>query len=160
MRENWKTIQGIIERGYGVASGQATDSEYFPYGTIELQVPRFKERGLDLTKYYPATLNILIKPYNFKIIEAEITFTNVAWTTPETPKQHPPEDFSFSRCRVIHKNKSYNGWVYYPHPETKIRHFQRTDLIEVIAEKIDDIKYGDVVELEINTAEIKVTKSN
>jgi len=153
MRKKWETVRGIVERGYRVASGDTEDSEYYPYGTIELQLPKFKERGLDLTQYYSATLNISIKPYTFEMKNPEITFKNVAWTSPD---KHPPEHFSFSRCRVIFKNKSYDGWVYYPHPETKKRHFQRPDLIEIIAEKIDGISYDDEVELEINMAEVLI----
>ncbi len=139
-----------------MASGDTTESEYYPFGTIELQIPKFIERGLDLSRYYPATLNILIEPRTFEMKKPEFTFKDVAWITPD---KHPPEHFSFSRCKVIFRNRSYDGWVYYPHPETKKRHEHKSNLIEVIAEKIDGIDYDDEVELEINTAEIALHDS-
>jgi hypothetical protein len=69
---------------------------------------------------------------------------------------HPPEHFSFSRCRVIHKGVEYDGWVYYPHPETKIRNFQNPSLLEVIAMPIPGLQYGDEVDVLVNPEEILV----
>lgn len=82
----------------------------------------------------------------------EFTFELVEWTD-----LHPPETFSFSRCKVIYKNMEYKGWVYYPHPETKKTHFQNPSLVEVITAEIPEIQYGDRLEVEINTNEILVT---
>jgi phage pi2 protein 07 len=50
----------------------------------------------------------------------------------------------------------YDGWVYYPHPETKKTHFQNPSLVEVITHLIPEIQYGDAVEVELNTDEITV----
>ena len=143
-----KRISGILTRGHQVASRPSKD---YPYSTLEKQKPYFKKLGLDLYPYFNGTLNITIAPLIFKIDKPEITFEKVEWTD-----LHPPETFSFSRCNVIFKNKEYAGWVYYPHPETKKNHFQDPSLIEVITVKIDDINYGDLLELEINSSEIKI----
>jgi CTP-dependent riboflavin kinase len=142
------TVQGIIVRGHEVASKA---SEYYPKGTIEMQTPFFKDRGLDLTAFYCGTLNISIHPERFRVKNAEYKFPQVAWTS-----KHPPEDFSFSRCRILHNNRKYSGWIYYPHPETKIRHHQNLSVVEVIAPLIPKIKYGDRVEVEMNSMEIEV----
>ncbi len=85
------------------------------------------------------------------MVKPEFTFPLVEWTD-----LHPPETFSFSRCRVKYEEKEYEGWVYYPHPETKKTHFQNPSLAEVITYEIANIKYGDAIELEINPQEITI----
>jgi hypothetical protein len=142
------TVQGIIVRGHEVASKA---SEHYPRGTIEMQTPFFQDRGLDLTALYRGTLNISIYPEKFRMKNAEYKFTQVAWTS-----KHPPEDFSFSKCRILHARKPYSGWVYYPHPETKIRHHQNLSVVEIIAQLIPEIKYGDRVEIEMNSMEVEI----
>jgi hypothetical protein len=81
----------------------------------------------------------------------EHTFHHVEWTD-----LHPPEHFSFSRCKVVYNGHEYDGWVYYPHPETKKRNFQNPSLVEVIAMPIPEIKYGDTLEVLLNPEEIIV----
>jgi hypothetical protein len=81
------------------------------------------------------------------------TFPQVSWTT-----AHPPEDFSFSRCQIIYNDESYDGWVYYPHPETKIRHFHNPCVMELVAVPIPKIKYGDLLQLLINPVEIDIVE--
>ncbi len=139
---------GVIVAGYRVASGPSED---YPYGTLEKQIPLFKERGLDLERFYSGTLNISIAPHTYEMINPEYTFRQVAWTD-----LHPPEDFSFSPCTVRFKGGRFSGYVYYPHPETKKRHFENSSILEIISEFIPDIQYGDRVELEINPDEIRI----
>jgi hypothetical protein len=146
----WKTLDGIVTEGYRVASGPSKD---YPYGALERQRPIFKTHGLDLEGYFNGTLNIDLRPFTFKLIKPEFTFRNVEWTD-----LHPPENFSFSRCKVIFKDAEYEGWAYYPHPETKLRHFQNPSLLEVIAYPIAGIKYGDEVQVRVNPERIEVTK--
>ena len=145
---NWTRIDGVLVEGYRVASGPSPD---YPYGSLERQRPIFKERGLDLAGYFNGTLNIDIRPYAFKMETPEYTFHNVEWTD-----LHPAEHFSFSRCKVIYKDVEYDGWVYYPHPETKERNFQNPSLVEVIAMAIPEITYGDELQLLLNPDEITV----
>jgi hypothetical protein len=140
------TIQGIVVEGHRVASQASRD---YPYGTIDKQKPFFKDLGLDLGSFYSGTLNVLIAPLTFEMINPQYTFRHVAWTD-----LHPPEDFSFSRCRVRFEKAGYDGYVYYPHPETKKRHFQAASILEILAERIPNLRYGDVVELELKAGEI------
>ena len=142
-------ISGIIVQGYRVASGPSKD---YPYGALEKQRPFFKQRGLDLDDFFNGTLNIDIRPRTFKMLKPEFTFRDVEWTD-----LHPPEHFSFSRCNVIYNDDEYAGWVYYPHPETKLRHFQNPSLLEVIAMPIAEIQYGDEVQVMINTEEVGIS---
>lgn len=144
----WTRLNGILMEGYRVASGPSAD---YPYGSLERQRPIFKSRGLDLDEYFNGTLNIDIRPYTFELQKPAYTFHNVAWTD-----MHPPEHFSFSRCKVIHKDIEYEGWVYYPHPETKERNFQNPSLVEVIATPISEIQYGDEIQVLLNPEEVAV----
>ena len=143
-------MRGIVIQGYRVASGPSKD---YPYGSLDRQRPIFKARGLDLEVFFNGTLNIDLRPFTFKLIKPEFTFRNVEWTD-----LHPPENFSFSRCKVIYKEIEYEGWVYYPHPETKLRHFQDPSLLEMIALPIPEIKYGDEVQVCIHPDRIEVSK--
>lgn len=150
MTNQWASVHGIITQGYRVASGPSKD---YPYGALDRQRPIFTSRGLDLSGYFNGTLNIDIRPHTFKLIKPEYTFQHVEWTD-----LHPPEHFSFSRCKVIYKDLEYDGWVYYPHPETKLRNFQNPSLLEVIAHEIPEIKYGDEVQVLVNPEEIEVIR--
>lgn len=118
-----------------------------------MQLPFFKERGLDLTPFFQGTLNISIAPYTFSMKSPEYTFRHVTWTS-----RHPPEDFSFSRCRVLFRGIEYEGWIYYPHPETKERNFQKPTIIEIIAPQIPDLGYKATVEVKVNAKEISLIK--
>ena len=145
---NWTRVNGVLVQGYRVASGPSKD---YPYGALDRQRPFFKTSGLDLGHYFNGTLNIDIHPFMFRMQNPEFTFHQVEWTD-----LHPPEHFSFSRCRVIFKDVEYDGWVYYPHPETKLRHFQNPSLLEVIAMPIPGIQYGDELQVLLNPKEITV----
>ncbi|MBW4443950.1 MAG: CTP-dependent riboflavin kinase [Plectolyngbya sp. WJT66-NPBG17] len=143
-------IEGIIQAGYGVASG-TTDSSPYPKGTIEMQAPFFRALGLDLAPFFPGTLNINISPKQFQLVSPQYTFRNVQWA-----EGFAPEDFSFTPCQIIDKNKSFDSLIYYPHPETKIGHFQNPSIVEVIAPLIPDLKYGDRILLSINTEQVRI----
>ena len=141
-------VKGILVEGHRVASGPSKD---YPYGAIEKQRPFFKARGLDLGTFFNGTLNISISPSTFKMVHPELTFEYVEWTD-----LHPPETFSFSKCVLKFRGIRYPGWIYYPHPETKIRHYQEPSMIEVLTQHIPNIQYGDKVELELNGDEIQI----
>lgn len=150
MSQNWAPVEGVVTSGYQVASGKSQNSPY-PRGTLEMQLPFFKDLGLDISKYYLGTLNISISPKEFKLNKPQYTFRNVKWSP-----EHDTEDFSFSRCQVIFNGSKYDALIYYPHPETKINHFQNPSILEVIAVPIPDIKYGNHVTVEINTSQVSI----
>jgi hypothetical protein len=148
MGSEWKVVKGIIIKGHRVAS---QPSAVYPYPTLEKQKPYFREYGLDLDRFFLGTLNISIAPLTFEMIKPEYTFPLVAWTD-----LHPPETFSFSHCKVRFWGQEYEGMVYYPHPETKIRHFQDPSMIEVMAKEIPGIGYGSRVELFFDPEQIRI----
>lgn len=149
MVERLSRVRGVLRKGYGVASGPSVD---YPYGALQRQIPIFKSLGLDLSECFLGTLNIDIQPYAFVMHDPEFTFRDVAWTD-----LHPPEHFSFSRCQVAWADAAYDGWIYYPHPETKRRHFQNPSLLEVIACRIPGVGIGDRLEVCVNPERVVIT---
>src|SRR6476469_2578669 len=108
-------LKGTIIAGHGVASGKGNDRRY-PAGTIHLQQPFFLQHGIDLSPYFPGTLNVDVAPC--------------------TPLPHNPifdgvlrwfdgieERFILTHARLRTKDREFAGLWYYPHPETKPDHF-------------------------------------
>jgi hypothetical protein len=148
-KPQWITIKGRLKKGYRVASGPS--KAYPEYGSIEKQKPYFKKLGLNLDRVFNGTLNISISPYEFAMKKPQYKFKKVKWT-----ELTNAEDFSFSQCKIMFQGKEYTGWVYYPDPKTKKDHFQSASTVEVLAPPIPNIKYRNMVEISLNTAEIKV----
>lgn len=150
MTTAWKSVDGIVTKGHRLASAIDGGSP-FGAGTIVLQAPIFKERGLDLSRCFLGTLNVSIEPKTRTMLMKEPTFRAVRWH-----KDYGSENFFFSGCRVRFQGRTYDGWVYYPDPATKEAHFQHPSLFEIIAEPIPGIEYGAVVTVEINPEEISI----
>lgn len=146
----WSYVSGKLQSGYGVASGRAVDSPY-PEGTIVLQMPHFQKLGLDLSPYYPGTLNISIAPAQFQMIQPQWTFPLVHWYPASCP-----ETFSFSPCRVKYGDHRAAGLIYYPHPETKPDHFQNPSIIEILAPFIPRIEMGVAVTLGVLSQQVAI----
>lgn len=140
---------GTVTKGYGCASGMH-ESDRFPEGTLAMQFPLFKEKGLDLSHYYRGTLNVSIKPHKYSVIKPKYTFENVHW--------HPlyTETFSFMDCLVEIDGTDYTGLVYYPHPETKPEHFQDDSVLELLLPKIANVPEGTKIRLGLVPEQIKV----
>ncbi len=149
---SWISAEGIVQAGYGVASGRSNSSPY-PRGTIEMQQPFFHRLGLDLSPYFPGTLNVSIAPWCFHIQNAPFTFEALQWTA-----LHPPETFSFCHCTLKFQRQSYEGLVYYPYPETKQVHFQSASLLELLLPQIDGISEGDLVTIQLLNSEIRLAR--
>ena len=148
--DDYLHVTGIVQQGHQVASGRAESSPY-PAGTIELQAPLFADMGLDLSSAFMGTINVSIAPLGFRFVRPDYTFTNVKWTD-----SYPPETFSFARCALEFAGRSYSAWIYYPHPETKISHFQPPSLIEIITQPIETIAYGSPVDIAYDPRSIEV----
>lgn len=142
-------LPATVVRGYGVASGAGAGAPY-PEGTIRLQRPYFLERGLDLSGYYPGTLNLRVGR-RLRLTRPRYRFSGVRWTD-----RHGPENFSFSPCLVEYRGVRYRGLIYVPHPSTKPEHYQDPDVVEVIAHWIGDIASGATVRLHVDAREVTV----
>ena len=148
-------LVGKLVRGHRVASGLNRDPK-FPGGSLAMQVPFFRERGLDLGGWPMGTLNVSIAPSRTVVRRPKVTFRAVKWHPTE-----PAEDFSFFDASIRSpKGEWVDGLVYYPHPETKPAHLQPPGLIEVLASRwIDGLGYGDAVELVLNPEQIAILPS-
>jgi hypothetical protein len=152
---SWIRVNGIVKQGHGVASGRS-DGPRFPNGTIAMQKPFFKERGLDLDRYFSGTINVSIDPCKYAIVRAKHTFRNVKWTSAA-----PSEDFSFFDCRLLLNNGTkLAGLIYYPHPDTKPEHFQDPDILEIMTEFIQGLEYGDKLIVEMDELQIDISCIN
>lgn len=147
----WERVNGIVVRGYRIASGKARNDRL---GSIELQMPLFRQLGLDISHCFPGTLNVSIAPRSWRMLLPKPTFLAVKWED-----SREPENFYFSRCIVEFHGKAYAGWVYYPDPETKLSHFHEDSTLEIIAETIPEIQYDDEVLLGINSKEVRIVES-
>ena len=134
---HWQSFPARVIPGYRVASGQNRDAR-FPGGTLKMQAPFFRELGVDLDAYFPGTVNVSIAPNRHRTVEARHTFRQVKWHPVE-----PAEDFSFFDLRLIHPGRPpVEGYIYFPHPETKPEHFQKPDVLELLLPRVDGMHYG------------------
>ena len=152
----------VLLKGHGVASGQALSSGAvqttpYPQGTIAMQSPFFSALGLDLSPYWPGTLNLSFAPSELHLSHPDFCFRDLEWT-----HLHPPETFSFWRIRlrfVGNKDLNVPGLVYWPHPETKARHWQNQSTLEILAPFIGHLSLGQTVELGVDPAAIQILSS-
>ena len=142
------SVRGVVCEGHGVASGVRGD---VPGGTIRPQMPLFKERGLDLSHCFAGTLNVSVAPHLFALKKPRHVFRGVRWS-PDSPA----EDFSLTPCVITLEDRSVDGYVYYPHPETKPGHFQPPHVMEIIAPFLDGITYGSVVVIGVDPEEVHI----
>lgn len=143
-------IRGTIIRGHGVASGMAGDPRY-PNGTLYLQLPYFKEQGLDLSPYFLGTLNLDIAPYQFRVRKPKYFLQNIAWSG-----HIPPENFYFFDLDFFWKEHQYRGLIYMPDPETKVDHRQKGSVLELILPKIPDISYGNDAIIQVQEDQLMI----
>jgi len=132
-----------LQKGHMVASGQSITDLRFPKGTLKLQQPFFKLHGLDFDVYFEnnfvvGTLNFSVAPRIVRLKQFEYFYSNIKWTN-----LLPAENFFFSEAQVIYNEKFYKALLYVPDPSTKPDFFQNPSIIEVIAQKIPNIQYGD-----------------
>jgi hypothetical protein len=147
-------LHGTIAQGHGVASGSSANSPY-PVGSIKMQAPFFKALGLDLSGCYFGTLNVSIAPRQWKIVKPTFHFENVKWTD-----LHPPETFSFLPCDITYHAVTVQGWLYYPHPETKAAHWQDASVMEIIAPRLVGPGYGEPIDLRFPDGRLLIEPGN
>ncbi len=163
-------IGAAIKQGYRVASGQAFDGHDQRFnedgGTIRLQIPKFREMGFDMDLYFggkvdeayvAGTLGCDISPRKMTILRPEYRFRSVRWTD-KFDRERPgfTEDFHLSEAAILFAGKQFKALIYIPSPETKPAHFHPPTTIEVIAQNIAGIGYGDRVTLLYSPQAIRI----
>jgi hypothetical protein len=142
--EDKQIITVRVIEGHRVASG-LNGNPRFPGGTLRMQVPHFAALGLDLSAFYLGTVNVSIAPLRYSVVKARHAFSNVKWHPTE-----PAEDFSFFDTRVMLLDEpSVEGFIYFPHPDTKPEHFQQPDVLELLLPFVEGLCYGTELSLEI-----------
>jgi len=110
-----------------------------------MQIPHFLALGLDLRWLYPGTLNVSIAPKRYRVVRPRYSFPALKWHPVE-----PAEDFSFFDARLVRPGSApVEGFVYYPHPETKPEHFQSPDVLELLFPRVEGLEYGMEIALEV-----------
>jgi hypothetical protein len=145
-------INALVMKGHGVASGKVNDPRY-PKGTIKIQSEYFLQKGLDLSQYFPGTINLDIAPYFFKIKTPKYFLKDINWS-----EFIPPENFYFFDVTLQYHKNTYKGLIYMPDPATKAEHFQNPTVLELLLPKIDGLKYGELVKVEVDDAQIALIK--
>ena len=148
------SVSGIVVAGHGVASGRCPDPR-FPSGSIALQAPLFRERGVDLAVIVGGdpvlgTINIDLSPLTPAVAEPEILVPGVTWSN-----HMPTENFWLFRARLRHAGEMYRAVIYMPDPATKPAHFQPARVVEVIAARVSGLNAGDYVDLAADPAFIR-----
>jgi hypothetical protein len=136
---SWHWLPGRRIPGYGVASGRASDSPY-PAGTIALQAPFFLQQGIDLSPFFPATLNIDLAPRTPPAVRPLFDRRLRWFGTLE-------ERFLLTPIALRHAGTVHQGLWYYPHPETKPAHVQRPTVVELLLPWIADLPADALVEV-------------
>lgn len=116
-----------------------------------MQKPHFLALGIDLSPFYLGTLNVSIAPNSFELCPQK-TLSQVKWSD-----HHAAESFSFVPIGLTWQQQSYSGLIYYPHPDTKIDHFQDPGILELLMPAIAGITYGDAVILTASRSELITT---
>ncbi len=143
-------VSGIIVEGQKYTSGMAENNPY-PGGTLSMQTPFFKGKGLNLNENFQATINVNIRPGTFVVNNPEFIFPDVKWS-----QEHDAETFSFSRCRIIHEELAIEAFVFYHIRQNQSGLFVENSVFEIIAPYIPGIRYGDKLVLELNSDEIRI----
>lgn len=145
-------VNGLICEGHGVASGKS-DNQRYPRGTLNQQLPYFRERGLDLSTYFLGTINLNIAPYHFKIGKPKYYFKSVPWSD-----YIPPENFYFFDVIFFFRDREYKGLIYMPDPLTKVDHIQELAILELILPRISGLSNGMKVCIEIVDEQLQLFK--
>ena len=143
-------VRGEIKSGHGVASGKGKDERY-PEGTLKQQFRHFLEQGLDLSNYFMGTINLDISPNAYEIKKPKYFFKNIDWSD-----YIPPENFYFFDVSLYYNDKTYQGLVYMPDPETKEDHMQKPTILELILPKIKGLEYGVIVDIALKKDQLKI----
>lgn len=142
----------IVIKGHRVASGLANDPR-FPLGTIKAQTAHFKKLGLNISQFYPATINAKFIGESVTLNQYEYFFKQVNWHS-----EMPAEDFKFFRCTIIKETKEFPALIYQPQVDTKTEHLQPKIQLEILAPYIENIIYGDLLKLKVTKQAIILTR--
>lgn len=144
-------LAGVVVPGHGVASGRAKRDQ-FPGGAIRLQTPVFAALGVDLSPYYPGTINVDVSPRRVDVVAPRHRLEQVEWL-----EGYPAETFSFVDMEIRAGGREYDALLFYPHPETKPEHHQEPGVLEVLARRIAGVAPGRTLAVRLATDQVAVS---
>ena len=124
-------------------------------GSIRAQKPYFRARGFSIDHVYDGTINVDIRPREFRRVRAIATLADIRWH-PEMPA----ETFSFYDVQLEHRGQRHAALVYFPHPETKggfHEEFPGYSLLEILCPFIEGLTIGDEVAIAAPSGSIEFT---
>jgi hypothetical protein len=140
-------LSGRVKQGLRIASGLNPDPTLKLNNTIFLQKPFFKEVvGPRMDNIHNGTVNLHIGPQEFQILKPDHEIT-CEWAPGVT------ETFWLVGATIAHNDKNYDGYVYYPLPSAVKNHGD--DTVELLAEKIPGLQYGDSVSVAVPEGKIR-----
>lgn len=150
-------IHGLVAKGFGIASGMNKEGIPGPHGTIlkdslVRQKPFFEKEVPELKGMFTGTINVDISPRLCKILKYDHAIT-CEW--------HPGIRETFGLVKgleIVVRGKSYPAILYYPLPSEI--HPPRNEVIELIAQKIEGLSYGDEVTVEFPSQKIIIVWSS
>ena len=119
-----------------------------------MQNPYFQALGLDLSHYHRGTLNITSLRTGIR-----------ARAAPDFPRSKMAShrtrgDFSFFDVRLIRPGAlPSEGLIYFPHPDTKPKHFQQPDVLELLLPFVNGLSYSTEIRLEVPTEQMLIEPS-
>jgi hypothetical protein len=143
-------LNKIIKKGFEYASGKWNNKP--SNGSISLLKPfLIKEKIPNIENIYCGTINVNISPKLFEIKTPDYT-VECKWH-PNFPK----ETFWFIKVIIEYKKQKYSGYIMYP-LQSEVKAHKTNDVIELLCEKINGIKYGENISLKFQENKIKLTK--
>jgi hypothetical protein len=151
-----RKINATVIRGYRLSSGDQPEDPRFPGGTLRMQKPLFAEAGFDLDRYFAGeyvigTLNLSVAPVVVRVKQPEVFLAGIKWSP-----VFPAENFYLSPAQIVHNGTIYQALLYIPDPATKVDHFPTPSMLEVIAQPIAGIGYGDATTLIYNPEAVAI----
>ncbi len=143
MREGGALLShnGKVVKGHQIASGLSSTGKDGLNATVVQQMPFFIKEGIpQIEQMFTGTVNVNLQGHTFDITSPTYTVT-CEW--------HPgvKETFWFVPAILGHKDKRYEGYVYFPLP-SEIQH-RNKEVVELLMPKIDGLVYGDDVTIEL-----------
>jgi hypothetical protein len=148
-----KKITGKVTQGYRIASGLNKEGIPGPGGIIlKESFPRqrgfFEKEIPEMKEMWTGTINVNISPR---------THTMLAFDHEITCEWHPGITETFGIVKnvtLIRDGKEYPAMIYYPFASDI--HIPRLDTIEVLAPKVEGLKYGETVSLLVPEDKISI----
>ena len=142
-------VSGIVVEGHRIASGLNPTGKNGLNATVVKQMPFFIKSGIPrMNEMFLGTVNVNLEGKTFEIKKPEHKVI-CEWQKGVT------ETFYFISAVLLHKGKNYEGYVYFPLPESGFQERNR-EVIEFLMPQIFNLFYGDEVSFTLDESKLAV----